>query len=508
MADESLLDPIAEAPRGARPDAAPVDRPSPAPAWPLGTRLLFRFAFVWFLLWVLQPQGTLLPIGRIGELGEWLTTAGAPEGEGVESGSDRGGPFASIGAPLAKLPEQWMTHLQKPIQDRIDRVVVAVANWRWVTRWTERTEPFTERPSGMGSGDTTCDWVEAWTLTGAALLAAALWSVAAGLLGRGAHHRRLHDAWRVLLRFELATWLVLYGVIKIIPSQMPLPDLDRLCEPVGEMSPMGMLWTFLGSSPAYETFSGAAELAAAWLLVTRATTTLGALATIAVMGNVFVMNMCYDVPVKIFSCRLMLQGVALAAPALPRLWRAMVLQQAVPAQPHGALFPWRFANRCAFACGLVLVGEATWSGIASTLEQRDVRAGPAAAAARSPFEGIWVMKQFEFDGAPAVGDEDLVWRRLVIGNSYRLALETNGVPFRRYFTQLDMATKSALTLQKRGDPNWKSVLRLERETDDLLSVTGEFDGHEIWVQLRKVATPDYPLMKRGFHWANEYPNNH
>lgn len=470
--------------------AAPSAPPPCATAeWSWPVRCLFRFAFVWFLLQVLQPAGTLLPIGRLGELGAWLDRDGRPAAA------------RSAGAQLAKLPQAWSDHLQKPVAAAVDEVVLRVANLAPVQRITGRS--FEARPPGMGSGDTTCDWVEIATITAVALLAALAWSA---LARRKTAHPRLHDLWRVLLRFELATWLVVYGTIKLIPTQMPLPDLARLTEPVGEMSPMGMLWTFLGSSPAYQSYSGSAELLAGALLVTRWTTPLGAFAAFAVMGNVFVMNLCYDVPVKIFSGRLMLQALALAAPELPRLWRGFVLHRALPARPVGALFRWKSANAIALLAGIALFGDATGSGIRSLLEQRSQRAA-GSAAATSPIEGIWVVEEFEHDGAPAVGDEPYLWRKLVVGNPWSLAIETRAAPWTRYFTQADPLAKESLALSRRGDAQWRATLRTEREADDLLSLTGEFDGRELWVRLRRIETPPFPLLTRGFRWVNEFPYN-
>lgn len=41
--------------------------------------------------------------------------------------------------------------------------------------------------------------------------------------------------------------------------------------------------------------------------------------TVAVMANVFMLNLCYDVPVKLFSFQLLLLAIVVAAPDVPRL---------------------------------------------------------------------------------------------------------------------------------------------------------------------------------------------
>lgn len=459
------------------------DRRALRSGWSWPARLGFRFAFVWFLLFIIPFPLSALPWQRLGEASVWLDKQDSSAAKAVAKAINSSG-------------DAFGNYVAQPWREWKNRRVLWIAD-HWFNKQLE------QQPPPTGSGDTTRDWIELLGVTVAAAGAALLWSL---LAFRWRDHSRLHDAWRTVLRFDLATWLVLYGSIKIIPSQMPAPDLDRLCQPVGDMSPMGMLWTFLGSSTAYECFSGAAEMTAGWLLVWRGTSTIGAFVAFAVMGNVFVMNCCYDVPVKIFSGRLALQAVALFVPALPRLFQAFVLHRAVPAAPIGALFPWRWANRAALVIGFAYLGDFTYlqvTGVRENLEERTAT-DPAAA---TPLYGVWTVEQFELDGLPVVGNEPEIWLRVVVGNPWRLALATRGVPFARYFTQLDPLTKASLSLSKSGETNSKSVLRVEREGDDGLSLTGTFEGREIWAQLKRLPTPDYQLMTRAFRWVNEFPYN-
>src|SRR5262249_29240551 len=55
------------------------------------------------------------------------------------------------------------------------------------------------------------------------------------------------------------------------------------------------------------------------LLFFRRTATLGALLTFGVMAHVTLMNLCFDVPVKLYSAHLTLLSLFAAAPDLPRL---------------------------------------------------------------------------------------------------------------------------------------------------------------------------------------------
>src|SRR5204863_9846194 len=123
------------------------------------------------------------------------------------------------------------------------------------------------------------------------------------------------DKWfRLFLRFALAAQMFYFGMSKVIPTQFPPASLVTLVKPVGNLSPDDMLWTFMGSSIAYQMFTGWAEVAAGVLLVVPRTATIGALIAFADMLQVFVLNISYDVGLKQTSFHLMAIALFLLAP--------------------------------------------------------------------------------------------------------------------------------------------------------------------------------------------------
>ncbi|MFZ1009739.1 MAG: hypothetical protein WAN65_23070, partial [Candidatus Sulfotelmatobacter sp.] len=152
-----------------------------------------------------------------------------------------------------------------------------------------------------GSADCMFGWVTAFCLLMIATAATVVWS----LLDRSReNYAELHKWFRLFVRFALAGTMIGYGLVKIIPVQMPYPPLSRLLQPFGTFSPMGVLWTSMGSAPAYEIFTGCVLLAAGLLLIVPRTATFGALISLAAMIQVFMLNMTYDVPVKLFAFHL------------------------------------------------------------------------------------------------------------------------------------------------------------------------------------------------------------
>ena len=211
--------------------------------------------------------------------------------------------------------------------------------WRAIVPWVaihvfHLSGPVTVYPAVNGSGDTTLDYVENFCLLVVAAAAALVWSL---VDYRRTEYRRLYAYLRIWVRFALSFTLFEYGFAKVFPTQFIFPPLSRLVEPLGEFSPMGLLWNFMGYSTAYIIFSGLAEVTGATLLLFRRTATLGALASAAVLLNIVMLNYCYDVPVKLYSSNLLLMAIFLMTPDLGRLARVFVLNQ--PAAPADLSVP-------------------------------------------------------------------------------------------------------------------------------------------------------------------------
>lgn len=127
-----------------------------------------------------------------------------------------------------------------------------------------------------------------------------------------------------LLRMALAAYLLIYGGVKVARSQMGELDYSQALTMLGEKSPMGLLWTFMGYSPALEMAAGVMEVLAAFLLLWRRTAWLGGLLAFADMSIVFFLNMTHDVPVKQLSLGMAVAGLIVALPELQRVGKFIV----------------------------------------------------------------------------------------------------------------------------------------------------------------------------------------
>jgi hypothetical protein len=353
-----------------------------------------------------------------------------------------------------------------------------------------------------GSGDTTYNYVEVFFLAVVSALAALVWTL---LDRRRLEYSRLHDWLRAYVRFGLGFTLIEYGASKVIPTQFPSPSLGRLLQPYGNSSPMGLLWTFMGASPAYTIFAGASEMVGGLLLIARRTTLLGALACMAVLGNVVMLNFCYDVPVKLYSSHLFLMAFFLAAPDLRRLADLLIFNRRVEPAVHRPLFAGKLWHRTAlvvrtlFLAGLAILGLYETYGIYNIY---------GAGAPRSPLYGVWNVDELVLDGAvrpPLVTDESR-WRRVVFDHVDYFTVQNMDDSRRSYSMKMD-AGKKTMTLSQSDKPKWKAAFTYQRPDPEHLLLAGMFDGHPVRATLHRTDPAKRLLTSRGFRWINEYPFN-
>jgi hypothetical protein len=346
-----------------------------------------------------------------------------------------------------------------------------------------------------GSGDTTYNYIEVSVFAAIAML------VAVGFTRRRPAGLSIHGrAWlHTYLRYHLAAVLLGYGWAKVFPNQMPYPGPDRLMNPIGETSPMGLLWTFLGVSPTYQIFSGLAEVAAGTLLLMRRSALLGALLAVAVLTNVAMLNLCYDVPVKLYSSRLALTAVTLAGPHLIGLLAFLFGHAVTPTRPLGIDIPAGWKRRTArivkWAFTLLLALTPAWS------QWQRYHAKPAP----RPWHGMWRVESFVRDGVAdrALPDADR-WVRVGLDPSGAGAIQRARGDSVRQAMRMD-GDKGTLTIRSRGS-DVETVLQFRQPQLDELEISGVEGGRPILVRLRRDPVPSV-LTGQRFRWINEFPFN-
>jgi hypothetical protein len=357
-----------------------------------------------------------------------------------------------------------------------------------------------------GSGDTMRAYVGCFCALVSAAGLTLIWSLILWALARWKPswnpRVRFVNVVRVLLRFYLAEMFFGYGFAKVFPLQFPPPGSYRLSEQVGEMSPMGLLWTFMGFSPAYEIFTGAVEVLAGLLLTTRRTALLGALVGMAAMTQVFILNMCFDVPVKLYSFHYLVMAFFLAAPELPRLANVFVLGRAVQALPLAPLLGSRRFDRFALVFRTLVVLAMLAGQIQVGYKRWQDAYGPLPV----PVRGRWDVVRLRIDGQEPNKSDPPLWTWLEFSNKaiLRLAGPTPApLPYRITWNP----DSKELTLSKFGGPTSPATFMYDLLEADKLELRGTIDGKAIVATLQRAPEKQYPLTTRGFHWVQELPYN-
>jgi hypothetical protein len=347
-----------------------------------------------------------------------------------------------------------------------------------------------------GSGDQTEHWVLALTFVVLAILACAGWTAA----DRGrATHPRLAAWTTVAARYWLGMIMVGYGLAKVIPTQFPYPDYVRLTDTYGESSPMGLMWTFMGFSPLYGAFAGGLEVLGGVLLFWRRTTTLGALVCVGVLANIVMLNLGYDVCVKLFSSHLLVVALVLAGQDAERLIGVLVLGRAVPARLTPPLTTTVRGHRIRWAVKGLFLLYMTHTVVQRISWSREL-------AEPDPRAGVFDVTEHQVTcESEDPCDTELRWRRLVVGRQgWEAAVEPLQGPRTKYRSTIDDYEFVLTSLD--GGPFMR--FDYEEPVEGALILEGSFGGAEHRITLERVDDPEFLLVDRGFRWVNESPFNY
>lgn len=440
LSEKPITDPL---------DPGAAARPQP---WPKVTKIAFRFCFLYFgLFCLLFAQIT----------------------------------FTFLGVVAHWLPERavmWQMAVLDPVL-------------RWVGSQVFGVEAVLHRNSG--SGDQAAIWVMVFCLLVVAAAGTALWSL---LDRQRSDYSRLWAWFLTFVRLCVAGQMLFYGFAKLVPTQMPAPPLAALLRPFGDFSPASVLWLQVGSSLPYEMALGAVEVLAGVLLFLPRTATLGALLGVASMVQVFLLNMTFDVPVKILSGHLLLMGLVLLAPQYRRMADFLVLNRSTEPANQPELFsdvrPNRNAGRVQAVLGIwvlagcVLTSWLSWSAYGG-------------GRAKPEMYGIWTVSRFDVDGRPAppLMTDQYRWQRVVfdmpeVVTYQRMNGELVDAPVKVDGSSLALSGPDGAPL---------ATLTASRPSPQQLQLTGELSGRDVTIWLDRVDLNQFTLRNRGFHWVQEYP---
>ncbi|MGY6741176.1 MAG: hypothetical protein ACXIUQ_00460 [Cecembia sp.] len=262
-------------------------------------------------------------------------------------------------------------------------------------------------PTFGNHSDSTFIYIQYFVTIMVAFVGALLWSL---FDRKRLHYDKLYYGLTVLIRYYLAANLFAFALEKFFKTQFGDLTFYQLTQPVGDMTPMSLAWAFFGHSYPYNIFMGVAE-SAALLLLFRRTTPFGALLTTAAMANVVAVNISYDVHAKVFASMMLVMALFLLLPYLQRILKFFFTGKAValPIQ-QGLVFQKRWKSRALLILKILiiafeLVPHLFWYARAS--ERR-------LAKESAPFRGVYEVTDFVMNQDTLAIDDPIRWDEVVL----------------------------------------------------------------------------------------------
>jgi hypothetical protein len=346
-----------------------------------------------------------------------------------------------------------------------------------------------------GSGDTTFHWILFFLFIVISLVSALFISL---IDRRRKSYNQFFEYTKVYVRYYLAYFLLFYGIIKLFYLQMPSPYLTALDQPLGDFSPMGLLWTFIGASKSYSIFTGLIETLAGSLLLFRRTSFLGAFLALLVMVHVFILNMCYDVPVKLFSFFLIIVSLYLLYPQMNNLYHFFISKKQLMVDEDDFLFKNTKWYKPMLIFKIFIVMWMYYTNITSSMKgQKEY----GSLAPKPPLYGKYVAKTFSRNDTifhPSWNDST-IWKEIIIDK------------YSEEFARVVMVSGLKKTVSFRVDTVSRTILYgLERDIPTDTLVYTEFQNNQLLIENKNMKflldrKDDYLLLDRGFHWVNEFP---
>lgn len=410
-------------------------------AWAGWRKILFRFSCIYILLYM-SPLGWLGDIPGVNLLGEYYSRA-----------------------------EDWLVNLGNTYIFHVNDVLVAL----------------------NGSGDTSYGYAQLCFFLLTAFLGTIIWTI----LDKRTNYDKAYCWLLVLVRYYIAMVALRYGVIKLFGFQMVFPSLSALATPLGDYLPMRFAWYFIGYSTPYQFFSGAVEVVAGLLLIFRRTSTLGAFIAASVFLNVMVMNLCYDIPVKIFSIHLFLLSNFLLIGDARRLLNFFVFNKPTPAATRFILpKKWMKRSQLALKAAFILLFLVIpLSQFASSSDQ-----GPAP---KKLATGFFTVDQFQ--GTPV---DSLRWKDIVFEANNSGSILTADTLFRQryhraYFSyKLDSAAHTIAFKKFASDTTALFTMAYTMPDTNQILLRGKIRTDSVVIGLKR-QNRHFQLAERQFHWLSE-----
>ena len=361
-----------------------------------------------------------------------------------------------------------------------------------------------------GSGDTSFGWTQLLLFFLFAFTGCIIWSL---LDIKRNNYNRLSYWLRIVVRYFVIINCFGYGIIKIFGLQMSFPLLSQMATPLGDFLPMRFSWMFMGYSLPYQSFSGFMEVTAGLLLLFRRTTTFGALVASGVFINVMIMNLSYDIPVKLFSTHLVVMCFVLLVYDYNRVFAFIFNRAVMQCNLYSVSFSkkWMRISKLILKLGFIIVivilpFKNSWTSYQQVHNRKETK----------PFKaGMYEVRKFvkNKDTIPYTYSDSLRWQEIIFENDGRRgSIKTTDTMFwqryrRGYFTYTTDTVNHTIEVKRTnfvmGENIFLFRLNYNMPDSNTIRMFGAIRKDSVFVELVKT-NRRFQLSERQFHWLSEY----
>ena len=344
-----------------------------------------------------------------------------------------------------------------------------------------------------GSGDRTFDYIRFIVNLLISFVLLIAWSI---FETKNTSYQKLLYWFECTLRLFLSIAMLFYGLAKVFKGQFADPNLELLVQPVGEMSPMGLAWTFMGHSMAYNIFLGGLEILGGCFLLYRRTTLLGSMLVFGIMMHIAFMNLTYDIPVKLFSIHLVAMSLILLFRHRKRIIGIFFTNETIRKEYYT-----NYVDNSMLVKGSKLIKKTIIIMVTLAIIIQCFIKFKATEQLRSnsALRGIWETELFikDQDTIPPLLTDGDRWRYLIIDFKKEAIVKKMTDTIERYSFK-EYTNKREINFSnssRSGDQKFNYTL------DSTKKLT--LHGENTQIILKKVPTTKFRLLNRKFHWINE-----
>jgi hypothetical protein len=355
--------------------------------------------------------------------------------------------------------------------------------------------------SGNGSGDHTFAYLTLFVNAVSTFVLVLIWNF---IDGKRKSYNTLLYWFLVILRIVIIAAMLLYGFVKIFKLQFPSASLTHLLDTLGDFSPMGLAWTYMGFSKGFNVFVGLLEVLGGLLLIPRRTQTLGSFIVIGVMTQVAVMNFCYDIPVKLFSIHLILMAFVIFITD-HRFLDVFIKNKAVKVynyhhpnknpEYHKIIFWIKSIGL------LIIIGFISFNFYTTESHRGNDRKKPS-------LYGIWEASYFIKNGdtIPPLITDNFRWRYLIVDLKDKAIVKTMDDVKHQYVFITD-STSQKVIMHTKDSESEDYNFNYKNPNPEFLTLDGIIESDTLNITFVRKDHKKFNLNARGFSWINERPYN-